>query len=120
MRGTVTDALISGGAEVLAVDAESRTFVNVVDVASATVRLEKDVKIKGQLDYAELTPGGLLYISRSDPATNADVNVIDLARGEQKFNDAIEGGKATGEGLLPVVQGSTLYVFTSRDHHLSA
>ena len=120
MRGTVTSALITGGSAVLAVDAESRTFVNVLDVATATVRLEKDVKIKGQLDYAELTPGGLLYISRSDPATNGEVNVIDLARGEQKFKDAIEGGKAAGEGLLHVVEGSTLYVFAGRDHHLYA
>src|SRR5439155_1472759 len=79
MRGTVTDAMITGGSAVLAVDAESRTFVNVLDVATATVRLEKDVQIKGRLDYAELTPAGLLYISRSDPATNGEVNVIDLA-----------------------------------------
>jgi len=120
MRGTVTSALITGGSAVLAVDAESRTFVNVLDVATATVRLQKDVKIKGQLDYAELTPAGLLYISRSDPATNGEVNVIDLARGEQKFKDAIEGGKAAGEGLLHVVEGSTLYVFAGRDHHLYA
>src|SRR5881396_3340615 len=120
MRGTVTSALITGGSAVLAVDAESRTFVNVLDVATATVRLQKDVKIKGRLDYAELTPAGLLYISRSDPATNGEVNVIDLARGEQKFKDAIEGGKAAGEGLLHVVEGSTLYVFAGRDHHLYA
>ncbi len=120
MRGTVTDAMITGGSAVLAVDAESRTFVNVLDVATATVRLDKDVKIKGRLDYAELTPAGLLYISRSDPATNGEVNVIDLARGEQKFKDAVEGGKAAGEGLLHVVEGSTLYVFAGRDHHLYA
>ncbi len=120
MRGTVTDAIITGGSAVLAVDAESRTFVNVLDVATATVRLQKDVKIKGRLDYAELTPAGLLYISRSDPATNGEVNVIDLAKGEQKFKDAIEGGKAPGEGLLHVVEGSTLYVFAGRDHHLYA
>src|SRR6059036_3157383 len=120
MRGTVTDAIITGGSAVLAVDAESRTFVNVLDVATATVRLQKDVKIKVQLDYAELTPAGLLYISRSDPATNGEVNVIDLARGEQKFKDAVEGGKAAGEGLLHVVEGSTLYVFAGRDHHLYA
>src|SRR5881296_2874756 len=47
MHGTVTQALIAGGSAVLAVDAESRTFVNVLDVATATVRLKKDVKIKG-------------------------------------------------------------------------
>src|SRR6266487_6233717 len=96
MRGTVTSALITGGSAVLAVDAESRTFVNVLDVATATVRLKKDVKIKGQLDYAELTPAGLLYISRPDPATNAEVNIIDLGTGEQKFKDAIESGKPWG------------------------
>src|SRR5437764_2780679 len=91
MRGTVTQALITGGAAVLAVDAESRTFVNVLDVATATVRLPKDAKIKAQLDYAELTPAGLLYISRPDPATNAEVNIIDLGTGEQKIKDAIQG-----------------------------
>src|SRR6059058_2381079 len=96
MRGTVTDALISGGSAVLAVDAESRTFVNVLDVATASVRLKKDVKIKGQLAYAELTPAGLLYISRPDPATNAEVNIIDLTSGQPKFKDAIESGRPWG------------------------
>src|SRR5216117_259193 len=129
MRGTVTDALITGGSAVLAVDAESRTFVNVLDVATATVRLKKDVKIKGQLDYAELTPGGgLLYISRPDAATNAEVNVIDLASGEPKFKDAIESGKPLSSGdynaarysLHHAVEGTTLYVFASHDHRLYA
>src|SRR5881296_4352876 len=131
MRGTVTDAMITGGSAVLAVDAESRTFVNVLDVATATLRLKKDVKIKGRLDYAELTPGGgLLYISRPDPATNAEVNNIDLTTGEPKFKDAIESGKpwggnpddynAAGYSLHHVVEGPTLYVFASHDHRLYA
>ena len=128
MRGTVTDALIAGGAAVLAVDAESRTFVNVLDVATATLRLHKDVKIKGQLAYAELTPAGLLYMSRPDAATNAEVNVIDLATGEPKFKDAIESGKPLGSGdynaaryaLHYALEGTTLYVFASHDHRLYA
>ena len=128
MRGTVTEALITEGSAVLAVDAESRTFVNVLDVATATVRLKKDVKIKGQLAYAELTPAGLLYISRPDAATNAEVNIIDLASGETKFKDAIESGKPLSAGdynvaryaLHHVVDGSTLYVFASHDHRLYA
>jgi outer membrane protein assembly factor BamB len=128
MRGTVTDALITGGSAVLAVDAESRTFVNVLDVATATVRLKKDVKIKGQLAYAELTPAGLLYISRPDAATNAEVNVIDLATGEPKFKDAIESGRPLSSGdyhaarysLHHAIEGSTLYVFASHDHRLYA
>ncbi len=130
MRGTVTDAMIVGGSAVLAVDAESRTFVNVLDVATTTVRLKKDVKIKGQLAYAELLPGaaGLLYISRPDAATNAEVNVIDLASGEPKFKDAIESGKPLSSGeyntaryaLHHAVEGSTLYVFASHDHRLYA
>ena len=130
MRGTVTDAMIVGGSAVLAVDAESRTFVNVLDIATATLRLKKDVKIKGQLAYAELTPGGggLLYISRPDAATNAEVNVIDLASGEPKFKDAIESGKPLSSGdynaarysLHHAVEGTTLYVFASHDHRLYA
>src|SRR5437667_2021594 len=128
MRGTVTDAMIAGGSAVLAVDAESRTFVNVLDVATATLRLKKDVKIKGQLTYAELTPAGLLYISRPDVSTNAEVNVIDLASGEPKFKDAIESGKplsssdynAARYSLHHAVEGTTLYVFASHDHRLYA
>jgi hypothetical protein len=96
------------------------------------VRLSKDVKIKGQLAYAELTPAGLLYISRPDPATNAEVNIIDLTTGEQKFKEAIESGRPWGGGGNPddynaagyslhhVVEGTTLYVFASHDHRLYA
>jgi outer membrane protein assembly factor BamB len=128
MRGTVTDALIAGGSAVLAVDAESKTYVNVLDVATATVRLQKDVKIKGRLDYAELTPAGLLYISRPDPSTNAEVNIIDLATGQPKFKDAIESGRPMSSGdynapryaLHHVVEGNTLFVFASHDHLLYA
>src|SRR5207245_2064794 len=121
---------ISGGSAVLAVDADSRAFVNGLDVATATVRLKKDVKIKGQLAYAELTPAGLLYISRPDPATNPDVNSIELTTGEQKVKDAIESGRpwggnpddynAAGYSLHHVVEGPTLYVFASHDHRLYA
>src|SRR5256885_5571186 len=130
MRGTVTDALIAGGSAVLAVDAESRTFVNVLDVATASVRLKKDVKIKGQLAYAELTPAGLLYISRPDPATNAEVNIIDLTSGQPRFKDAIESGRPWGGNdqdydaaryfLHHVVEGRTLYVFANKNHTLYA
>src|SRR5438094_749300 len=118
MRGTVTDAMITGGSAVLAVDAESRSFVNVLDVATASLRLKKDVKIKGQLAYAELTPAGLLYISRPDAGTDAEVNVIDLTSGEPRFKDAIEGGK---RAPLPyAMEGRTLYVYATRDRKLYA
>src|SRR6058998_2610222 len=45
MRGSVKDAMITGDAVVLAVDAESKTFVNMLNVATVTLRLQKDVKI---------------------------------------------------------------------------
>src|SRR5437667_564687 len=118
MRGTVKDALITGDAVVLAVDAESKTFVNVLNVATVTLRLPKDVKIKGQLDYAELTPAGLLYVSRSDASTNGEANIIDLASGEPKYKDAIEGTKSST--MLHAVDGRTLYVFAGKDRHLYA
>jgi len=128
MHGTVIDALVAGNAVVLAVDAESRTFVNVLDVASASLRLKKDVKIKGQLAYAELTPKGLLYVSRPDATINAEVNVIDLETGEPRFKDAIESGKPLSSSdykaaryyLHHSAEGKTLYVFANRDHRLYA
>src|SRR5207249_7006892 len=57
MRGSVKDAMITGDAVVLAVDAESKTFVNVLNVATVTLRLQKDVKIKGQLDRKSVVKG---------------------------------------------------------------
>jgi outer membrane protein assembly factor BamB len=128
MRGNVIDAMVAGDAVVLAVDAESRTFVNVLDVATATLRLKDDVKIKGQLAYVELTPTGLLYVSRPDARTNAEVNIIDLAKGEPRFKDAIESGKPLSSDdydaaryyLHHAVEGRTLYVFANRDHRLYA
>jgi outer membrane protein assembly factor BamB len=128
MRGDVMEAMIAGNAAVLAVDAESKTYVNVLDVAAATVRLKKDVKIKGRLSYAELTPAGLLYVSRPDAGTNAEVNVIDLTTGEPRFEDAIESGKPMSSSgydaeryyLHHAVEGRTLYVFANRDRRLYA
>jgi outer membrane protein assembly factor BamB len=128
MHGNVTDAMIAGSTVVLAVDAETRTFVNVLDVASASLRLKKDAKIKGQLDYAELTPKGLLYVSRPDATINAEVNVIDLETGEPRFKDAIESGKPLSASdykaeryyLHHAAEGRTLYVFANRDHRLYA
>ncbi len=128
MHGKVIDAMVAGDAVVLAVDAESRTFVNALDVATATLRLKKDVKIKGQLAYVDLTPAGLLYVSRPDATTNAEVNIIDLATGEPKFKDAIESGKPLSAGdynaaryyLHHALEGRTLYVFANRDHRLYA
>src|SRR5206468_10279689 len=57
MRGTVRQAIIAGGSAVLAVDAESRTFVNVLDIATATVRLKdrKSTRLNSshdQISYA--------------------------------------------------------------------
>jgi outer membrane protein assembly factor BamB len=116
MRGNVIAAMDAGDAVVLAVDAESKTFVNVLDVSTASVRLKKDVKIKGQLEYAELTPAGLLYVSRSEGGANAEVNLIDLGKGEQRLKDAIESNK----GMHHAVEGQTLYAFSNRDHQLYA
>jgi len=120
--------MMSGDAVVLAVDADNKTYVNVLNVATATLRLQKDVKIKGLLDYVELTPAGLLYISKPDATTNAEVNVIDLASGQPKFKDAIESGKPLSSSdykadryrLQHVIEGSTLYVFANHDHRLYA
>jgi hypothetical protein len=128
MRGNVYDALIAGESAVLAVDADSKTFVNVLDVATATLRLKKDVKIKGRLDYAELTQAGLLYISRPDAATNAEVNFIDLAKGDRGYKDAIESGKPMSSNkydadryrLLHVTEGGMMYVFANKNRQLYA
>jgi outer membrane protein assembly factor BamB len=127
-RGNVLDALVVGESAVLAVDAESKTFINVLDVKTATLRLKKDVKIKGHLDYAELGHSGLLYVTRPDATTNAEVNYIDLASGEREYKDAIESGKPMSSSgydadryrLLHASEGGTMYVFANKNRQLYA
>jgi len=128
MRGNVMDALVAGESAVLAVDAESKTFVNVLDVKTATLRLKKDVKIKGQLEYAELSHAGLLYVTRPDATINAEVNYIDLNTGERGYKDAIESGKPMSSNrydadryrLLHSNEGNTMYVFANKNRQLYA
>src|SRR5439155_26275546 len=72
----------------------------------------------------------LLYSSRPDPATNAEVNIIDLPSRQPKFKDAIESGRPWGGNdqdydaaryfLHHVVEGRTLYVFANKNHTLYA
>ncbi len=115
MRGSVMEAMVTGDAAVLAVDAESKTFVNVLDVGAATVRLKKDVKIKGRISYAELTPVGLLYVSHSDATSNGEVNIVDLESGKPRFKDAIES-----KNMLYALDARTMYVFATKDRQLYA
>lgn len=129
MPGDVIGGIIAGDSVVLAVDAQSHTYVNVLDVAGAALRLKKNVKINGQLDYAELTPAGLLYISRPDAATSAEAGMIDLASGAPRF-EPIESGRPLSAGAdgsdaaryaLPYAsEGRTLYVFAHHKHQLYA
>src|SRR5437870_5187489 len=83
MRGTVTDALISGGSAVLAVDAEAGPYVRGPDAATASVREKRDGKIKGHPARAERTRAGRRYLSRPDRAADAGVNVTDLGVGRR-------------------------------------
>jgi len=62
MRGTVREAIITGG---IRGARRRRRVAHVRECARrrhATVRLQKDVKIKGQLAYAEADAGRLLYV----------------------------------------------------------
>lgn len=130
MHGNVTGAIIAGDGVVLAVDAQSHTYVNVLDVASATLRLKKDAKINGQLDYAELIPAGLLYVSRPDAATNAEADIIDLATGKPVLEHPIESGRPLSAGedgydaaryeLHYAAEDRTLYIFANHGHQLYA
>src|SRR5260370_13927561 len=74
MHGKVIDAMVAGDALVLAVDAESRTFVHVLDGGTATVRLKKGVKIKVQPPYARHAAPSLLDESGTGPPLNAQAN----------------------------------------------
>src|SRR5256886_12239631 len=58
---------------------KKKTSENVLHLLTASPRLKKHVKTKGQPAYPQLTPAGTLYLPRYDAATNAEVKSIHIA-----------------------------------------
>jgi outer membrane protein assembly factor BamB len=88
-------------------------YLNVLDPATGTLKYEKSVKLKGDLVRSELTPKGLLFI------TKREVNILDVNSGSLVWPNSIEaGGPSTGDKVRPFPvgsQGNRLVVYSPKD-----
>lgn len=88
-------------------------YLNVLDVATGTLRYEKSVKLKGDIVSTELTPKGLLF------TTTREVNILDINSGTLVWAQSIEaGGPATGDKVRPFpvgVSSGKMYVYSPKE-----
>ncbi|HEY5825385.1 MAG TPA: hypothetical protein VIT44_13515 [Cyclobacteriaceae bacterium] len=88
-------------------------YLNVLDPATATFKFEKSVKLKGDLVRSELTPKGLLFI------TKREVNILDVNTGSLIWENSIEaGGPSSSDKIRPFPvgnQGDKLFVYSPKD-----
>ncbi|MDN5199810.1 PQQ-binding-like beta-propeller repeat protein [Fulvivirgaceae bacterium BMA10] len=116
---------IEGGI-VLAMQNAEKSFLNILDVEIGQLKFDKSLKIKGELEYTELTNSGLLYITRPDVNSHGEVNIFDLASGTPKFPKSIKSGKPVDQSnynpskyrLLRAFDGDILYVFSNKEKTL--
>ena len=71
------------------------SFLNILDLKTGELKFDKSEKIHGELDYTELLPCGMLYVTRSDENSNGELNIYDLKTGENKWSKSIRSGRAT-------------------------
>jgi hypothetical protein len=75
-----------------------------LDPKGGVLTFDKAAKIKGEVVYTEILPGGVLV------GTSKEVNMLNLATGDWYFENAIEGGS----GLIASNE-QKVYIFNAKD-----
>ena len=103
-----------------------RSYLNILDINNGQLKFENSLKIKGVLEYTEMTKSGLLYITRPDINSIGEINIFDLQSGQPKLAKSIKSGRPTDESqfisgkykLLRAFKGNLLYVFSNKERTL--
>lgn len=97
-----------------------KSYLNILDPNDGKLKFENSLKIKGVLEYTEMTKSGLLYITRPDINSIGEINIFDLENGQPKLAKSIRSGrpadasKAGKFKLLRAFKGNLLYVFSNK------
>ena len=103
-----------------------KSYLNILDANNGQLKFENSLKIKGVLEYTEMTKSGLLYITRPDVNSNGEINIFDLQSGQPKLAKSIKSGKPLDQSkykagkfkLLRAFKGNLLYVFSNKERTL--
>lgn len=123
LDGGVTNYNFTSAGVVISMQNDSKSFLNILDPKAGRFIFEKSLKIKGILDYSEITPNGLMYITKSDAYTNGEVNFFDMQTGKTLLKNSIESGKPLSSTnydpskyrLLRSFKDDKMYVFSNKD-----
>lgn len=115
LPGSVVDYQWVKNGLVLSMQSDEKSFLNILDPQNGTFIFDDHLKIKGALDYTEMTPAGLLYFTSATKYGKGEVNIFDLKTGKPKFPKSITakfGDGAHQTSLLRDFKDQLVYVFT--------
>ncbi|MDH3711854.1 MAG: PQQ-binding-like beta-propeller repeat protein, partial [Cyclobacteriaceae bacterium] len=116
LPGSVVDYQWVENGLVLSMQSDEKSFLNILDPQRGTFKFSDHLKIKGALDYTEMTPAGLLYFTSATKYGKGEVNIFDLKNGNPKFSKSITakfGEGSTQNTLLRDFKGQLAYVYTN-------
>ncbi len=99
-----------------------KSFLNILDVNNDQLKFDNSLKIKGVLEYTEMTKSGLLYITKPDINSLGEINIFDLQNGQPKLAKSIKSGRPADQAqflsgkfrLLRAFKDNLLYVFSNK------
>ena len=121
LPGSVVNYQWIEGELVISMQNGEKSFLNILDPGTGAFKFSDPLKIKGVLDYTEMTPSGLLYFTNANQYGKGEVNIFDLDTGQPKFNKSITSKFDEGSAqrsLLRDFRDNLAYVYSDDDNAL--
>lgn len=121
LPGSVLNHQWVEGELVLSMQSGEKSFLNILNPQTGTFKFQDALKIKGVLDYTEMTPSGLLYFTSANQYGKGEVNLFDLNTGQPRFDKSITARFKEGsptQSLLRNFKGNLVYVYADDDNAL--
>ena len=121
LPGSVVNHQWVGDLLVLSMQSGEKSFLNILDPANGSFKFRDHLKIKGALEYTEMTPSGLLYFTRANQYGKGEVNIFDLKTGDPRFSKSITSKfdeEDAHQSLLRDFKEQLVYVYTDDGHAL--
>lgn len=109
VKGSVLDFRFTEKGLFLATGKTDNAFLNLIDLNTGESKFKKYEKMKGQLEYVEMLPAGLFYVSEYE------ANILDMATGANKWSKSVR----KDPGMM-LNDGNTCYLFSSKDKSVYA
>jgi len=103
VKGSVIDHRVTDKGILIVTGKKEKALINIVNVSTGELLFNKYEKVKGLMEYVEITTSGLLYISEQE------ANILDMTTGLNKWDKSLTKDKGAF-----VLDGDMIYVYSSK------